>query len=404
MITAEPAAPSHPPPPPPASPPTASAPRAAVVASWRRAAPAVAAFVVARAAGVLALTLWAHRIHRHPRNLLGLEWDGLWYHRIADWGYGTFVPSWVAPGMRLDDLAFFPLYPMTVRAVDAALPVGSVASALLVAWVGAVGAAWGVHALTERLYGRRTATALVVLWALLPHAVVLSMAYTEPLMTALAAWALYAAVARRWLTAGTLAVLAGLTRPNAVAVAAAVCAAAASDGWQRWRAGRPQDRRAWAAALLAPLGWCGYVGWVGVQTGSARGYFTVQERWGSVFDFGRFALHHVRDLALRPAAMSDYAVAALCAAAVVLLALAVVDRMPLPLLVYSAVLVLVALGGANFFSCKPRFLLPAFPLLVPCAAALAKARPRAAAVAVAALAGLSLGYGVYLLTVVTVPL
>lgn len=377
----------------------------AVAGHWRRARAAVLAFAVVRLAGVAVVALWTHHRHSHPRNVLGLEWDGLWYHRIADWGYGTFVPSWEAPGLRYDDLAFFPLYPMTVRAVDHVLPVGSVTAALLVSWACAALAAWGVFAVIDHCHGRRTAAALVLLWALLPHSVVLSMAYTEPMMTALSAWALYATVTRRWLTAGVLAVLAGLSRPNAVAVTAAVVAAVLADARRRRGTGRPPPARAWVAAALAPLGWCGYVLWVGVQAGDPLlGYFRVQDRWGSNFDFGHFALHYVKHLMLFPDSLSAYMATTLCAGAVLLLALALMNRMPLPLLVYSAVLVVIALGGAHFFSCKPRFLLPAFPLLTPCAAALVRARPRAAALAVVTLAGISLGYGAYVLTIVTVPL
>jgi hypothetical protein len=371
--------------------------------------PAVAVFVAARVAGVVVVTLWAHRRGGHPRNILGLEWDGLWYHRIADWGYGTFIPSWEAPGLRYSDLAFFPLYPMTVRAVDAVLPVGSVTCALLVAWVSAALAAWGVFAVVDHCYDRRTATALVLVWGLLPYSVVMSMAYTESMMCALCAWALYATVTRRWPAAAALSVLAGLSRPNAIAVAAAVVAAVLGDAWQRRRGGRRQDPRAWLAALAAPLGWCGYVGWVGLQTGGGtygllHGYFEVQRRWGSEFDFGHFALHYVKHIVLTDNSLTAYLTAALCGAAVLLLVVAALDRMPLPLLVYSAMLVVIALGGTNFFSSKPRFLLPAFPLLLPCAVALGRARPRAAAVAVVALAGISLAYGAYVLTVVTNPI
>jgi hypothetical protein len=86
------------------------------------------------------------------------------------------------------------------------------------------------------------------------------------------------------------------------------------------------------------------------------------------------------------------------AAGVVLFALFLLNRPPLPLLVYTAVLVVIAVGGSGFFESKPRFLLPAVPLLLPVACALRRARPKAAAVVVAALAGLSYGYGTYLLT------
>lgn len=390
---------------------TPARPRARLrnLAPWRRALPAVAVFAVARLAGVAVVTLWTHRRGGHPLDVLGLGWDALWYHRIAGWGYGTFIPSWYGPGLRYSDLAFFPLYPMTVRAVGSVLPVGSVTAALLVAWGCAALAAWGIFAVIDHCYGRRLATALVLVWALLPHAVVMSMAYTEPMMCALAAWALYATVTRRWLTAGVLSALAGLTRPNAAAVAAAIGVTVLADAWHRRRAGLPQQPRAWLAVLIAPLGWFGYVAWVGLQSGGGlhgalHGYFDVQHRWGSDYDFGQGALHYAEHLVLAPDTLNAYVSVTLCAGAVILLVMALLDRLPLPLLVYSAVLVLIALGGANFFSCKPRFLLPAFPLLVPCAAALARARPRAAAVAVLTLTGFSLGYGAYVLTMVRVPL
>jgi hypothetical protein len=91
----------------------------------------------------------------------------------------------------------------------------------------------------------------------------------------------------------------------------------------------------------------------------------------------------------------------------VLFALLVVDRAPLPLVVHSGVLLLIALGGSGFFESKPRFLLPAFPLLAVVARALvrtAKARPWHAAVVASALAGLSFVYGAYLVVLARSPL
>ena len=58
------------------------------------------------------------------------------------------------------------------------------------------------------------------------------------------------------------------------------------------------------------------------------------------------------------------------AAGVLLFALLLAYRAPLPLIAYSGVLLLIAVGGSGFFESKPRFLLPAFPLLIPLARAL----------------------------------
>ncbi|NUS28374.1 MAG: hypothetical protein HOV92_29700, partial [Streptomyces sp.] len=60
-----------------------------------------------------------------------------------------------------------------------------------------------------------------------------------------------------------------------------------------------------------------------------------------------------------------------------------------------------------FFESKPRFLLPAFPLLLPLARALvrtARARPWHAVAVTGALAGLSFAYGAYLVVLADTPL
>ncbi|HET6857215.1 MAG TPA: hypothetical protein VFH94_08985 [Streptomyces sp.] len=350
---------------------------------------------------MLAVALWAWHLGKSPLALLGHSWDSRWYTGIAAHGYGHTTLAW-PDGTVQSDLAFFPLYPALVRAVTTVLPVSGGAAGLLVAWAGAAAAAWAIYLIGERLYGRPTAVLLVLLWGLLPHSVVLSMAYTEPVLTAFAAWSLYAVLSGRWLWAGTLAALAGLARPNGIAVAAAVCAAAAYELWKH-RGRVPW--RVWAGAALAPLGWAAFVLWVGARKGDLLGgYFAVQAGWTSRFDFGVGSLRFVHKLLRRPENLSFPMVLVIVAVSLVLFALLVLDRPPLPLLVYTGVLVLITVGGSGYFESKARFLLPAFPLLLPLAHALTKARPRAAIVVTAALAGLSLCYGTYLVTMAPVAL
>jgi hypothetical protein len=368
----------------------------------RASALAVGLFLGARLAGAAVLALVAQAAGKHPLTLLGRSWDSVWYLGIAAHGYGR---SLRLGSTIVSDLAFFPLYPALVRAVTALTPLGGIGAGLLVSWTAAAVAAAGIHAVGSRLHGRSVGVALVLLWGLLPHSVVLSMAYTEPVLTAFAAWSLYAVLAGHWLWAGFLAACAGLARPNGFAVAAAVLAAAGAELWRR--RGRVAHRL-WTGAALAPLGWTAYVLWVGRCTGNPLGgYLEVQRRWGSRFDFGRGALEVVRRTLLHggrflfPMALIIVAVAAL------LYALLLLERAPLPLLVHSGVLLLIALGGSGFFESKPRFLLPAFPLLLPLARAVvrtARARPWHATVVVAALAGLSCVYGAYLVVFGRAPL
>ncbi|MGW3623856.1 hypothetical protein [Streptomyces sp. NPDC000880] len=80
----------------------------------------------------------------------------------------------------------------------------------------------------------------------------------------------------------------------------------------------------------------------------------------------------MRDIVLRPTLLSLLMAMLIVVAAVLLFALLALDRPPTGLLVYTAVLVLITVGGSGFFESKPRFLLPAFPLLLPLACALTK--------------------------------
>ncbi|WP_437098263.1 hypothetical protein [Streptomyces flavidovirens] len=377
------------------------APRA--VRALRRAAPALGLFAAVRLTGVLAVAVGSWYAGENPFARLGDSWDSRWYTGIAAHGYGHRTLPY-PDGTVQSDLAFFPLYPALIKAVTTVVPVSRAAAGLFLSWTAAAAAACGIHLTADRLYGRRTATALVVLWGLLPHSVVLTMAYTEPVLTAFAAWSLYAVLSGRWLWAGALAALAGLARPNGIAVAAAVGAAAAYELWKH-RGHIPG--RIWAGAAVAPLGWAGFVLWVGTAKGDPLGgYFAVQDGWGSRFDFGAGALRFTKHLLLEAEALPFPVVLVIVAAALVLFALLLLppDRPPLPLLVYTGVLVLITVGGSGFFESKARFLLPAFPLLLPLAHAMTKARPRAAIVVTAALAGLSLSYGTYLVTIAPVPL
>ncbi|MFC3572497.1 hypothetical protein ACFOZ0_04210 [Streptomyces yaanensis] len=369
------------------------------------AAPALALFASLRLAGVAAIALANHLAGRPLLKALTHSWDSRWYLHIAEHGYGTRVHVLATTGAVQRDWAFFPLYPGLIRIVSTVLPLTPGAAALLIAWCAAGVAAYGIYAIGHHLYGRAVATALVGLWAALPHSVVLDIAYTEPLFTALAAWSLYAVLRSRWLWAGALAGLAGLSRPTGFAVAAAIIAVAAHEV-VRWRGRVP--RGLWIGTAIAPLGWVGFVLWVGDSTGDPLGgYFRVQRAWDSRFDFGAGSLHFLRALLLHGGRV-DYPLAlVIVTAAVLLFCLLCMDRAPLGLIVYAGILVLITVGGSGPYASKPRFLLPAFPLLLPLAFGLARTwrvRPKHALLLGTALAAVSLVYGTYLLTTSRTPL
>ncbi len=334
--------------------------------------------------------------------LLAGRYDTTWYVLIAEEGYPATCP---VQG-ELCRYAFFPLYPGMIRTVTALTPLSAQWAAWLIAVAASLAAAWGVYAVVERVAGRRAGLVTVVLWGLVPHAVVESMAYTEALFTAIAAWALYAVLTRRWITAGVLAVLAGLTRPPGAAVAATVVLCAL---WALWSERRPagpagqgprQVARPVAAVVLAPLGWLFWFGWVGYRAGRWDGYLRVQERWGTSFDGGRFTLHRMTQVFTQQTVLLDSVViAATITMAVVLLVVCHLQRLPAPLLIHATLIVLITVGCAGYFHSKARFLIPAFVLLIPLAKPLARARPAVVCTLLTGAALISNAYGIYLLTV-----
>ncbi|MEU9146761.1 glycosyltransferase family 39 protein [Streptomyces sp. NPDC048349] len=353
------------------------------------AAPALAVFAAVRLLGLAVLAGWCAGAGSSPHTLLSARWDSLWYARIAAEGYGYEV---VLPnGDVHSNLAFFPLLPWLERLVAAASGLSYGSAGLVVSALAGLAAAWGIFAVADLLHGRRAGVLAVAVWAALPVGIVQSMAYSESLFTALAAWALYGALRGQWLTAGLLAAGAGLTRPVGAAVVAAVWVAALlarRDGERSWRMA--------AGVLLAPLGAGAYVLWVGARTGGGLlGYLDVQGGWGNGFDGGWAFARFVGAKLASPAFAAGLGLIAGVALVLWLYGRCVRQRQPLPLLVYGGIVVALALCASGYFGSKPRLLLPAFPLVLPVAVALARWRTRRAALVLGAAAVLGAVYGAF---------
>ncbi|WP_121832986.1 hypothetical protein [Streptomyces sp. S1] len=348
---------------------------------------ALGGYAATRVIGLVVLAVAAAATGEDGLHRLKGRWDSVWYVRIAEHGYG--YEAVLPDGDVHSDLAFFPLLPALERGLSAVLPLDAAGAGLLVSWTAGLAAAWGVFRCGAHAFGPRTGVLLAVLWGVYPTAFVQSMAYTETLFTALAAWSLYAVLRDRWILAGLLCVAAGLTRPTAAALIAALgitaLAALVRD--------RRLPARTVAGVLIAPLGWLGYVVYVGIREDSPTAYFEVQAAWGNSIDGGLALARFVAGLPW-PAALGLTAALALLAR---LVALCVRQRQPLPLLVYTIGVVLVSLVGAAYFGSRPRLMMPAFGLLLPPAAALARLRTRAAVPVLAGLALASAAYGAFTL-------
>ncbi|WP_406128410.1 hypothetical protein [Streptomyces sp. NBC_00989] len=387
-----------------------------LAAPLRRAAPALLGYAAVRALGLVVLAVWSAARGKSAHTLLTARWDALWYTRVADLGYGYEVR--LPNGDVHSNLAFFPLLPWLERAMHAVSPLSYADGGLVVSLLASLAAAWGIFAVVECVYGRRVGVCAVLLWAVLPVGIVQSMAYSESLFTALAAWSLYAVLTGRWVTAGALALLAGLTRPVGLAVVAAVWVAGiisftglasrftgfaprAEASFVRDRSPAPAPgARAWRCALgmvLAPLGAAGYVLWVGHRTGKGPlGYLDVQAGWRNGFDGGAAFARFVGDkFTSFPSALAGVGLIVGVGLVLWLYVVGVRQGQPLPLLVYTGVVTALALCASSYFGSKPRLLMPAFPLLLPLALALARLRTSRSAWVVGGVAVASAVYGAF---------
>ncbi|MEU2912787.1 hypothetical protein ACFYM3_28950 [Streptomyces massasporeus] len=338
------------------------------------------------------------------------SWDGWWYQQVAEHGYDPVLkPVPGATGMITlegNSAAFFPLYPTLMRLVSECTGLGLYGAGMVVSVLASFAAALGIYAVTKRLGGHRAGLVAAGLWAVWPGSGTEWSGYSESLYTALAAWACHAVMTRRWLTAGLLTFAAGLCRPTAVALVAALAFAAV----MALRRRADGVRRPLAAVAIAPLGLFGYLAWVNYRMGDLNGYSKLQDgAWGHKFDWG---VHSFNVLTSIPVGHFDYLFAmpfedviGVCVVLMVpvLTVLLMRLRPPAVLVVYTVLSYLMVMTTQQYFGNVSRYLLPLFPLFVPLALAMRRLRWPSLTTVLGTAALASGSYAGYVLFVLGVP-
>lgn len=344
-------------------------------------------YAVIRLTGLVVLALGSGHAGRDLSERLH-SWDGHWFARIASGGYPGYLDLGNVNDETTGAYAFLPGYPSLVRALSW-LGVSVNDAGLIITAVAGIVAAAGIYCYVTRLTNNTVGVLAVGLWAALPMSIVLSMMYSEALFVALAVWALYAVLVDQWLTAGVLALAAGLVRTSGLALGIAIFAAAAGYLVRRRRAGETATLRPEVGAIVSVLGVPLWWLYVAIDTGRADGWFAVQDFfWGSRLDFGAGFLSGLWDAVTFSGLANDTSdglafvvnfasVAGLLAALIPLVSLGfrvLTDVRWLAPAVYSLVLLGMAIGSAGYLHSKLRFLVPMFPLVIPIAIVLARGR------------------------------
>lgn len=328
--------------------------RSAIRAWAALAARPVAVYLASRA--VVTAALWLASRMPPPDSIGDLVtfWDGSWYIQTARAGYPNALPM-LDGHVAQSTFAFFPLFPLCVRAVHF-FGFSYLAAGLIVSGAAGIVTVVLLCFLLRRTWGEESADRSVALFCFFPGAFVLSGTYAEPLMLALAIGSLLSLLNHRWLLAGLLAALAGATTSHALALVPA-CAWAAAIAIRRRR-----EWKALLAPLLGPLGFVAFQVFLWSRTGVPDAYMQTHHAWGVRPD-AMETWDHFRDFFRQP--FSDANVAVVMIGTVILgvtLVLLVRARPPGPVLIYT-VCVMIPVMVSETLGARPRFLLTAFPLV-----------------------------------------
>jgi hypothetical protein len=305
-------------------------------------------------------------LSRTPYLGMVTHWDAQWFQAIASSGYPHRLPH-VGGAVAMNQWAFFPGFPLVTRAVMQLTDTGFAVSATLVDLACGLVAAVVIARLLETRIPRTAALAVVAVWAALPVAPSLQLAYSEALALALLALTLLALQREHWARAAVTAVLLGLTRPMLPPLAVVYAVAV----WLRWRRRAdvpllPAERRRMLLGLTAVV--VGSAVWPAVAwvvTGRPDAYSRTEAAWHprGMAPFAGFAdLHpvvwHGQVLWVRVAV-----IAAVCVVTALTVLAVRSPRLDPLLTTWCAAYLVFDLAAGNMHADELRLLLPLFPLV-----------------------------------------
>lgn len=196
------------------------------------------------------------------------RWDGGWYQAIVQHGYAA------PDGSAAPRVAFFPVYPLLVRATSECLGISDLIVAPLLSNVCALAAGVLLFHLVARRADISTAHYATLFLFFAPSSIHLSAYYTESLFLALIIGAFVAADRERWSVVALLGALASATRPTGFLLSLALLV----NYWQKRGLRRPlSDAFKPNLAIAATTGGAlGYALYLQYAFGSIEVYFDAQ--------------------------------------------------------------------------------------------------------------------------------
>jgi hypothetical protein len=273
--------------------------------------------------------------------------NGSAYNWLAIHGYAG--PRGVHPSPA--QAAFFPVLPLLVKTVSDMTRHEFLPAEMMVQVVAGAMAAIAVWALAARIGGHRLADRTILLFCAFPGAMAFGMLYPEPLGIAFSAFCLLAAVNRKWLLAGLLALCASAIHPVFFVLTPALAITAAYAIVTR------RDWQSLVAPLLAPLGMAGYFGLLAVGFHDYLFWFHYRAGgWRGRLTWAGHELHVLTwtDPATSRDVLFNVIVILTAIVIVVGIALMIAARTPLPVSLYT-ILAVLAFAMVDSTGPTPRF-------------------------------------------------
>ncbi len=299
------------------------------------------------------------------------KWDSQWYVQIARDGY------WFQP-LGQSNVAFFPLYPLSMRLVSRFVHENYVLAGFIVSNLAFFLALIYLYRLAELELGNRTAARCAIFYlALFPTAFFFSSVYTESLYVMLSIATMYYARRHQWLGAAVAGLLAAATRNLGVLLWALVMWEwMRYHGWQitrfyrlsAWRNLLNAFRHHWHEWLLIaaiPLGMLLYIAFLKTTFDRPFAFIEVQAAWGRQ-NIGPVAVL-LRELrALATSEFNQGGLSRLLNVGAVLAVLATVPfiwhKLGEGYAIYVLILILVPISSAA--QSVIRYVLPLFPVFI----------------------------------------
>lgn len=191
------------------------------------------------------------------------RWDAVWYQNVADQGYSY------EPNLRdQQNVVFFPLYPLTLRAAGS-LGVSTPEAGIALSYGLTLACTVALYAITSRRFGLLAGRWAALLWAMYPFSLFGSSGYSEPLAILLTLIYLHCFWEQNYLSAGIWGGVLSAARPQGILFAIPLFL----------KGLKHRNPYAFWGTVMTSVGLFSYMGYLWIHFDAPLAFKEAQEAW-----------------------------------------------------------------------------------------------------------------------------